>query len=541
MNGPLDPDDGARFVAVHDAIYESLRAVCDRVAGMREESRLIAAEITAGFAINFHTGRFADGFLERMILEVGERLPSASGSSNGPTVLSSKRRILHVVTEAFGIGGMTRTLDNWVRADRASTHHLYMTAQPDGSTPRCLVEAIARSGGSLMECPRNATRLERGGHLRACARSQADLVVLHHGGHDILPTLAFAGRGGPPVAVLNHADHAFWLGSSVTDLVINQRDLSQRLADRRQTPLNVTLPIPLEPPPILSREAARRRLGIPADTFVLLSVGRAIKFRPTARQNFLRTARLLLERLPSAHLIVVGLTSLEAQGHLDETLHERIHCVGPVEEPSPYRAAADLFLEPFPFGSATSVLESCLAGLPVVLPHSPLLDLLVTNHGIETLAPNPASEEDYVEAVCRLAELPDERRHLAASLQQRVRECHTGVAWLDRLEAVYRKAFSTTHAVRMITPTLSERADTDVRLAYWHRFLRASTADPLGLANRYLLQAAYGARQAGDHRSALRMLLSWHPAGSGQLFRQRMAAAAKVPAHWLWRKAGALT
>ena len=60
------------------------------------------------------------------------------------------------------------------------------------------------------------------------------------------PVLAFADKRCPPVALLNHADHIFWLGSTISDLIINQRDIGKVLSEeRRFARHNTVLPIPL--------------------------------------------------------------------------------------------------------------------------------------------------------------------------------------------------------------------------------------------------------------------------------------------------------
>ena len=151
--------------------------------------------------------------------------------------------------------------------------------------------------------------------LREIARSSADLVVLHHYCEDVVPIVAFAVGGGPPVAVLNHADHHFWLGSTVADAVINQREIGKDLSERRRfARRNVVLPIPLEEPPgRLPRTEARRLLGIPDDQVVLLSSGAPYKYIPCDGKNFFETASKILDRNPTAHLYLLGVARRRRQ------------------------------------------------------------------------------------------------------------------------------------------------------------------------------------------------------------------------------------
>ena len=61
------------------------------------------------------------------------------------------------------------------------------------------------------------------------------MIILHIHCEDVIPVLAFADESGlPPVLFLNHADHLFWLGTSVADLVLNLRDAATDITISRR-------------------------------------------------------------------------------------------------------------------------------------------------------------------------------------------------------------------------------------------------------------------------------------------------------------------
>jgi hypothetical protein len=61
-----------------------------------------------------------------------------------------------------------------------------------------------------------------GKELRALAGDHMhpfDLIMLHMHAQDVLPVYALsAGYYGPPVALFDHSDHTFWIGSSIVDV-----------------------------------------------------------------------------------------------------------------------------------------------------------------------------------------------------------------------------------------------------------------------------------------------------------------------------------
>src|SRR5690606_34285328 len=102
-------------------------------------------------------------------------------------------------------------------------------------------------------------------------------------------------------------------------------------------------------------------------------------YRPCSHYDFTATARKILDRNLLAHLYVVGETLQGLAPYLRSSLHDRLHFVGPVDDAKLYRASADVYLESFPFGSQTALLEAALSGLPVVPAYAPLFPLLVAN------------------------------------------------------------------------------------------------------------------------------------------------------------------
>ena len=106
--------------------------------------------------------------------------------------------------------------------------------------------------------------VERAVRLREIARS-ADVVVLHHFGCDVVPIAALAVNDVPAVSVVNHADHIFWLGSTIADVVVNQRPISAALGPRRRVRGQFLLPIPLQDRSPIARDAARDQLRIPRE------------------------------------------------------------------------------------------------------------------------------------------------------------------------------------------------------------------------------------------------------------------------------------
>jgi hypothetical protein len=124
-------------------------------------------------------------------------------------------------SETFTIGGHTALARRWVTLDRSGDHHaVVLTLQPADAVESKLARAVAATGGSVLSLAGEGGLLRRAARLRQLATESADVVVLHAHQWDVVPSLAFAAAGGPPVLLLNHADHPFWLGTAIADTVI---------------------------------------------------------------------------------------------------------------------------------------------------------------------------------------------------------------------------------------------------------------------------------------------------------------------------------
>jgi glycosyltransferase involved in cell wall biosynthesis len=516
----------AEFLYANIDAYEWLLKGIDRrrPAAADPESVLRAIASTAHFAATFHAGRFADGAIENRAFEFGSELTRDQSPSVPQMTVArgrpGRRRVLHVTSHVRGIGGHTRMIHHWVQSDTDSCHSLLVT-DPWTAMPDWLSESVRASGGEVTVLPASAPIRWRASVLRQAARQNADLVILHTDPSDVIPTVAFATEDGPPVALVNHADHLFWLGPSICDLAINLRTAGARhAAARRFVSANTVMPIPLaDPQRAWSRQDARRTLGIPPNQIVLLSVGRAEKYRPCGGYDFIATASKILASDSRLHLYVVGESLAGIRPHLRQALHERMHFAGAIQDPSPYRAAADIYLESFPFGSQTALLEAALGGLPVVPAYAPLFPLLVANDdALLELISNPRDESEYIGRVAAFVASAQAREELGQRLRARLLVDHVGEGWLGRLSALYGTLERTRHRPAPIAKAGPRMTQEDIALSLWHVASDGRTYntafDASGLSS--YRHRAFVAKDVGDYataRRSARMALRLDPFG----------------------------
>ena len=403
------------------------------------------AGVAAIGAMGPHAGFFASPRLENMLLDIGRRTakPSAWQRKSGVKI----RRVLHVASELLPVGGLINNLVHWLQADTGRTHSLAAIHQR-GDVPANVASPITASGGTLYRINRTP------GHQVAWARKLReiahgyDAVVLHTYGQDPVPLMAFAEPDKrPPLLLLNHADHLFWLGASIADVVINMREAAQDLTIARrgvEARRNIVVPTVISPPKrLMSREDARAKLGIAPETILIFSAARAMKYRTVDGVTFAAPFVQLLKKHPNAQLLVLGAGDREDWKADSAAVGGRIRGLPESPEARIYHEAADIYVDSFPFVSSTSMMEAAGLGVPLVSKfYGPKeARIFAINHpGIDKPTLHAATEREYVDHLDRLISEPALRAAKGREALESVLHYHTPPSWMNFIERAYALA-----------------------------------------------------------------------------------------------------
>ena len=404
------------------------------------------ASTAATIATHKHCGIFVSPRLEAMLSAIGGRIVSQKRKFRAEQNRKIKN-VLHVGSELSSVGGLTRMISRWIDTDSGRVNSLVLT-QHRGDIPQHLTDAVYRSGGQIVRLNRTiGSRFDWARSLRKIASSH-DAVILHIHCEDVVPILALADKTGlPPVIFLNHADHLFWLGADVADLVLNLRDAATDISIHRrgiEPPRNFLLPTIVEQ--TVRRhtpQAAKLKLGLPPDSILLLSVARSPKYRSLNGVSFADRHVRLLEKFPTARLIVVGSGEPNDWQAAKSLVNGRI--MGLPEQPNPrlYFEAADIYLDSYPFASSTSMMEAAGYGLPVVtiFPWPEQANIFGINHvGLVGTSLVATTTDEYNSLLERLVVDADFRAQKGKAAYEAMERFHAPAGWRSYLEAVFERA-----------------------------------------------------------------------------------------------------
>jgi glycosyltransferase involved in cell wall biosynthesis len=419
----------------------------------------------------------------------------------------------------------------WINTDPENNVHSAALPDQNHPVPATLIEAIRGSGGEIFVPEPDGSLLSRAIWLRELAYLKADRVVLHIGNDNVIVPAAFGVDGGPPVVFVNHSGHLFWTGVAISDVVINGRGSASEdlwLRHFRGIPNVATLPIPIPPPQEQAsgevftaeyRAQARQRLNLPEDAIVLLSVGRDEKYKPILGLDFFETAHSIVSSCPRAWMLVVGPSENDRRKQLSAKLNGRLVVTGLQLDLRNYYAAADIYMESFPFGSTTALLEAGVHGLPCVLAPADCPPPFGTDGvALDNELHRPSNVGEYVKQVKELITDSEERLRRGASLARSIRAHHCGAGWnwyLSELSGVLPKS----HSVRRVVQPPSPPEEFGL---YWARCFSRFEGDPLYCA--FLTALSFGLTPRLD----LSLYRAWRAARANESGAGRLQAAAAI-------------
>ncbi|MBD2501517.1 glycosyltransferase [Anabaena azotica] len=454
-------EESLRLIPQNFEVFQNLVARAENLVQRRKyDEAAVYAGIAAWFACAQPCGLFVSSQLEQVLLTIGQKAIRSSYQTQNLSPSQKPRKILHVCTSVVSIGGLPKMLCRWIQQDKESHHSVALTNQDFNKIPQILKDSVNESEGKIYILNRLANGIvDRAKKLREIA-TKADLVILHIHNQDVIPIIAFANKEqSPPVLFVDHADHLFWLGAGISDVVVNLRESGMRLSQQRrgiEAKRNVLLPTIVEPTyRKFSRSQAKQQLGIEDNSIVLLSIARAIKYSKTVNGiNFADVHLPILQKYKNAYLLVVGANNQEDWATAINQTQGRIKAIAETENTAIYYQAADIYVDSFPFVSITSLLEAGSYGVPLVTRYpysSEASEILGADMpGLTGNLIRVGNIEEYTACLTQLIENEEYRLSLGEATKNKIAQTHWPANWQLALENLYAQA--------TIIPRLSERS-----------------------------------------------------------------------------------
>jgi len=412
------------------------------------EQAAICCLKAAQYASDNHPGFYTSKELEEILIQCANNLPEVSVDIEIPKFHGDKKKVLHVMTAAYSVGGHTKLVHNWIEKDKNSIHSLLTTDKID-TAPEWLINSVKRSGGWTYSLQQIPSIMSRAALLRKIAYEWADVVVLHIHMCDPVPVLAFGVEGGPPVLFMNHADHVFWIGTSIVDSLINFRESGQALSEsKRGIKGSSILPLPLtEYNKTYNKVKLRREMGVDENAVVLLTIATAYKFESLSKIHYIDIIKRILDKNPNTLAIVIGPDNSGIWKEAYKQTNGRILPLGYKKDIENYYRISDIYIDSYMICSLTSALDAGLHGLPIAALENDNCNIFsIDDISYDCAGRKFKNINDFETYVNKLISDKVFRLREGEKLQDKIKEDHI-YKWGKYLEAAYEKVNNKVHKV----------------------------------------------------------------------------------------------
>ncbi|WP_321311725.1 hypothetical protein [Halarcobacter sp.] len=322
------------------------------------------------------TTKFSDQFLEEELNKISKSLEFNLSKEY------KKKSILHVMTESYSIGGHTKLVELFIENSKLNYPYQSLVITDQKVELANSLKDTIDNLGELIIIDVNKSPIDKSKQLANIA-SNYELIVLHIHPHDITANLAFGNtKFKRPIIYLNHADHIFWCGVSISDLVLDLTEegsyFSKNIRGIKKSKI-INIPI-IEKKSNLTKEDARNYLNIDHNKKIILSIASEYKYGKTKKEilNFANMAMNITKNVQNSQFLLIGPS--KENSHWNEVFSKtkgKVVPLGPKDREllEYYILSSDLYIESFPFASYTAFLDTALFGIKMMNLDTPIFTL----------------------------------------------------------------------------------------------------------------------------------------------------------------------
>ena len=393
--------------------------------------QLEIAQMALLYALTHNTGYFTSAVLENFFVHYAQKLTiDLSG------IDYQKNSFLHVLTTGYEHGGHTRVVERWVEnAPEYQTHSVVILA-PSNAQLSLLQKNVKNKHGQYILYDEKQSLETKALALRKLAMGY-QYIILHTHMQDPTATLAFGTKDFTrPVLFYNHASHLFWIGKSISDMVLDLLENDEVTTHRRQITNNIFAGVPSEQVTChySDRIQLRKELNLPTDKKIIITSGAAHRYNNYGQKGFLDYVKQILDNDTYLYAIGIDPSNKEWQQAAKET-NGHIIPMGYIDFSQgylKYLQAADLYLDSYPLPGYTAFIDavSCnVAGLSLKNPFLQLDYLRQTAGYCQT-------PEELIDKAKAILKDKTYAQKLATEQQASLQKYQSKEAWNSRIQKI---------------------------------------------------------------------------------------------------------
>ncbi len=349
---------------------------------------------------------------------------------------------LHVFSQVYLEGGHTRVGERWIKySPDSQKHSVVITKQENMPIPDLLKQVVKDKNGDFVVFE-NKNPIELALDLRKIA-NKYEFIILHIHMNDLIPIIAFGAENfNRKILFFNHADHEFWIGGKITNLVVNLRTFVIKINKQlRNIYRNVLLPLPIEKPSLDfdDDEALRTKQELGIDRFekVIITIASAYKYKNFDEYNWIETAKKILDKNLNSVIVAIGPSMQNEEWRLaNKDTGGRIIPLGIIANNmvEKYLKIADLAIDSYPFSSFIALLDVAKYNIECLSLKTPInyldsfLEAKIYCNNQNTL----------VERATTILQKPKKNSRYTTKLYRIIEEKHFPNAFIKNIDLIYK-------------------------------------------------------------------------------------------------------
>lgn len=338
------------------------------------EKSLDYVYIASSYAWKVQFGKWYDDELEQLLPRIGKHIKKqvvGFKTDKSKEIQKDVKSIVHVVSFLSDVGGHSEVLRQWVNilTGLVENQRIYITNVSKTATKYSYLDDFANKGIGVRQLSHNNSYVDRIKKLiEYFEEDLPDFAILYINPNDVIAVTALQTlQNKPYVIFFNHADHVFWLGKNIIDILVEFRSNSVKYSNAFRN-INRICVIPLTTD-IKPRKIPKTFYGIPENSTLSVSIGGFHKLLGDPEWNYFKTIERILEQFPNHyHLLITSSHRGELEEHLTDTpnIRKRFIIDGPYPDLEPIYGVADFLIETFPYSGGMVRIEAMACGLPIV-------------------------------------------------------------------------------------------------------------------------------------------------------------------------------
>ncbi|CAM2919062.1 hypothetical protein DRF59_03020 [Chryseobacterium flavum] len=443
-------------------------------------------EKTASFGWFNFSGYYKSEHLETLLTKIQKKIFPLSSQ---PKKKEKTNKILHICSEIYTSGGHSKLIYSWITNDKLKKHTILST--------RLSVDEIAAI--SKFHLPdfndlehlsvKSPSKIESIKLLNQLPLNEYDVILLHIHPNETITSIVLSQEAiTTPVCFINHADHVFWLGTSISDVVLQIRESNISIdAERRGIPKERQLFLPI---PVMSSININEKPTIDHNnTINILSTGTAYKYKPNEQYNFLREAYKTIEENPEVIFNIVGINP--DSSYAQEYQHKRIiyHGIVSSSDLAELEKKTDIYVEGFPMASFTALLQTALRKIPFILHYKPLPLFKLFSENKEYCIRYPEDLQEWRQTLNKLIREKKYREEIAQKQYNYILNNFSIEVWKSRKTELYHSLAKKSHRIWQSTSDKYYNGDNEKLLVTIDKrqFQHYSFTERMSLIGKFLV------------------------------------------------------